>query len=65
MTEKEARKEIDKLFDEYNERADIIIKEAKANGTWPMGLDGDKKFFVELDNEIKARMKAVIDMIDE
>lgn len=65
MTEKEARKEIDKLFDERNERADIIIKEAKANGTWPMGLDTGKELFIELDNEIKARMKAVIDMIDE
>lgn len=65
MTEKEARKEIDKLFDERNERADIIIEEAEANGTLPMGLDTGKELFIELDNEIKARMKAVIDMIDE
>ena len=65
MTEEEAKKEINKLFREYNERALIIIKEAKANGTWPMGLDSGKEFFVELDKEIKARMKKVIDMIDE
>lgn len=64
MTEKEARKEIDKLSDEYIKRSDAILKKAKAEGK-VFGLDGDKELFADLKKEIKARMKAVIDMIDE
>ena len=65
MNRDEARKEILKIYAEYPKKSAKIIEEAKANGTWPMGLDGDKELFAELDRETKDRIQAVIDMIDE
>lgn len=65
MNREEATKEAMKIFDERNKKAREIVAEAKRNGTWRGGLDGDRKLFVELDNETKAKLKLLASLIDK
>lgn len=65
MTKQEALKEIEKLCEERNARADILAEEAKAKGIYEPGLDGNRELYVDLDKEIKSRMKKIYDMVDE
>lgn len=65
MNKIEAKNEILKVYAEYPQKSAKIIEEAKTKGTLPMGLDGDKRLFAELDKETKAKIQSIIAMIDE
>ena len=65
MNKQQASIEAKKIFREANEKADEIIKTAKQNGTWKMGLDSNKELFAELDKETKEKLKHLQSMIDE
>ncbi len=47
------------IFEESIKKEKAIIKEAKANGTWQMGLDSNRALFKELHEETKDKLKAL------
>lgn len=65
MNKNQALIEAKKIFHEANKKADEIIKLAKENGTWKMGLDANKELFVELNKETKEKLKLLQSKIDE
>lgn len=65
MTKEEAKIEFYKILDEQNEKKDIIIAEAKKNGTWLMGLDSNNYLFVDIENETKEKIRLLVNRIEE
>ena len=65
MTKEEAKIEFYKILDEQNEKKDIIIAEAKKNGTWLMGLDSNNYLFVDVENETKEKIRLLVNRIEE
>ncbi len=65
VTNDEAKKEIDKIFDDIIKKGDIIIKQAKQEGRWLPGLDSNRHLFDEIDAERDRRILEVIAQIDE
>ena len=65
MNKAQADIEAKKIFDERNRKAEEIIKNAKAEGTWQMGLDSNNGLFEDLDKETKEKLKVLASMIDE
>lgn len=63
MTREEARVKYESIIDERNEKADLIIQKAKAEGRWAMGLDSNKDLFKELDKETKERIRQLCEQI--
>ena len=48
MNKQEADIEARKIFQERNEKANEIIRQAKKDGIWQMGLDSNRELFEEL-----------------
>ncbi len=65
MNKKQADIEARKIFQEHNKKADEIVKKAKAEGTWKMGLDSNNGLFKDLDRETKEKIRLLKEMIDE
>lgn len=65
MNKQQADEEAKKIFQESNKKADEIMKKAKEDGTWKMGLDSNKDLFTELNKETKEKLKLLVSMIDE
>ena len=65
MTKEQAKIEFMKIIAESNKEADEIIREAKENGTWQMGLDSNNKLFTELDKRTIEKINLLKSMIDE
>lgn len=65
MNKAQADIEAKKIFEERNRKADEIMKKAKEDGTWQMGLDSNNGLFKELDKETKEKLKVLASMIDE
>ena len=65
ITREEAKKEAEKIFKEYNRKADEIILEAKEKGTWRMGLDSNRDLFKKLDEETKKKLRELKARIDD
>lgn len=65
MNKKQADAEAKKIFRERNKKADEIIRQAKKNGTWQMGLDSNNGLFADLDRETKEKLRILASMIDE
>ena len=65
MTKEEVKIEFYKILDEQNEKKDIIIAEAKKNGTWLMGLDSNNYLFVDVENETKEKIRLLVYRIEE
>ena len=49
MSREEANAELKKILDDRNQQAVKIVQEAKANGTWQMGLDSNNALFANVD----------------
>ena len=65
MTKEVEKLEFYKILDELNEKKDIIIAEAKKNGTWLMGLDSNNYLFVDVENETKEKIRLLVNQIEE
>ena len=65
MNKKQADLEARKIFQEHNKKADEIVKKAKAEGTWKMGLDSNNVLFKELDIETKEKLRQLKDKINK
>ena len=65
MNKKQADIEAHKIFQERNRKAEEIVKQAKKEGKWKMGLDSNKDLFADLDKETKKRLELLASMIDE
>lgn len=65
MNKQQADTEARKIFQERNRKADEIVKKAKEDGTWKMGLDSNNSLFEDLDRETKEKLKVLASMIDE
>ena len=65
MNKKQADIEAHKIFQERNRKAQEIVKQAKKEGKWKMGLDSNKDLFADLDKETKKRLELLASMIDE
>jgi len=65
MNKNQAYIEFKKIIHEYNEKADAIIAEAKTNGTWLPGLDGNRVLFREIDKEYKEKVALLSSMINK
>lgn len=65
MTEEQARKEADKIFDETIKKHHEAIEEAKRNGTWVSGLDANRALYEPIDREAKEKLSKLYESIDE
>ena len=65
MDKKQAYIEAMKIFQESGKKADEIMKKAKEEGAWEMGLDSNNSLFEELHKETKEKLKLLSPMIDE
>lgn len=65
MNKKQADIEASKIFQERNKKAEEIIKKAKKEGKWKMGLDSNKNLFADLDRETKEKLNLLASMVDE
>ncbi len=65
MNREQANKEAEKIFDEVSEKCDEIMREAKENGTWQMGLDSNNHLFKEVHEEARKKLEILHSMIDE
>jgi hypothetical protein len=65
MTQEEAFTEFEKLLKEdYNEKQ-VIIAEAKKNGTWMPELDTNRELFKEQNARFKKKVGAIIAKINQ
>lgn len=64
MTREEARIKYESILDEHNEKVDLIIQKAKAEGRWAMGLDSNRELFIELEKETKQKISQLCEQID-
>ena len=64
MTKEEAKIIYISILDKRNEKAEQIIRKAKAEGRWAMGLDSNKVLFSKLDEETKKEIKKLCEQID-
>lgn len=65
MNREQANKEAEKIFDEVSKKCDEIMREAKENGTWQMGLDSNNHLFKEVHEEARKKLGILHSMIDE
>ena len=65
MDKKQANIEAAKIIAAHNKRADEIMKEAKKNGTWLMGLDANKGLFKALEEETNQKLKLLASMVEK
>lgn len=65
MDKEQARKEAEKIFDEYSKKAIEIEQEAKKKGSWKMGLDSNKSLFAEITRERNEKLKLLASMVDK
>ncbi len=61
MTRDEMIKERDRLFREENEKIDALIKKAKKEGKWQMGLDSNKKLLKPVHDEYHKKAQELWD----
>lgn len=64
MTKLEADEIAKRIIMECNERADEIVREAKAKGIWKPGLDSNRALFEKLNEETKKRLEDLKKKID-
>lgn len=65
MTKEQAKKEALAIIEDYSKKCDLIVKEAKENGTWLMGLDSNNGLFKEAKKEAKEKLKALASKVDK
>ena len=65
MNKQQADIEARKIFQERNEKANEIIRQAKKDGIWQMELDSNQELFEELNRETKKKLEKLASMIDE
>ena len=65
MKKSEADKIFDELLRESWKKSEKIMEEAKANGTWKMGLDSNKDLFKEEEKRLKDEIKKLASMVDD
>ena len=65
MNKQQADIDARKIFQERNEKANEIIRQAKKDGIWQMGLDSNQELFKELNRETKKKLEKLASMIDE
>lgn len=65
MTREEANLEAKKIFQDWAKKTDEIMKKAKKDGVWKMGLDSNKGLFKEVNNEAKEKLRKLEAQIDE
>ena len=58
MTYEEANAEAKKIFEEWYKQKELIIENAKTNGTWiQYGLDSNNHLFKELNEEVRIKLE--------
>lgn len=65
MNKKQASIEAEKIFKEHNKKSDEIVKKAKENGEWQMGLDSNNHLFDDLNKETREKLEKLRLMIEE
>lgn len=65
MTKEEANIKAKEIFQEWLIQKDEIIKTARREGNWKMGLDANNDLFKELDQATKQKLNALKSMISE
>lgn len=65
MTKRQALEEIKKILDDYVKKSDKIIRNAKQNGIWLMGLDSNNGLFKQLQKECNEKIKQIVSMVDK
>ena len=48
--------EVEEVFAELEDKRQQIIKKAKAEGLWSMGLDSNKELFAEVEAEARKKL---------
>lgn len=65
MTRQEANEEAKKLAEWEMKERDRLWEEAEKAGKLPMGLDGDKRVFYDLNEKVKKRLAEINSQIEE
>ncbi|MFI3237588.1 MAG: hypothetical protein R3Y47_06095 [Lachnospiraceae bacterium] len=65
MTKEQAQEEFLKLLQQWKEEDNKVILEAKEQGTWIGGLDGDRKLFAETKKKYIEKIELLKSMVDE
>lgn len=65
MTKEKANEEYLKLLKEKFDKENEIVEKAKKDGTWKMGLDGNRDLFKVLDDEYKKKIEALKNSVDK
>lgn len=65
MTKEEANIKAKEIFQEWLIQKDEILKTARREGNWEMGLDVNNDLFKELDQATKQKLNALKSMISE
>lgn len=65
MNKEQADEEARKILQTSSEKVDDIIKKAKEDGNWKMGLDSNNSLFEDLHRETKEKLKVLASLIDE
>lgn len=65
MTREQIEQEYRKLMKERIEEGEKIMKQAKENGTWEPGLDGNHELFKDISDRYKKRIQELKDSLDE
>ncbi len=65
MNKIQADIEAEKIFDNVAKTKEEIMKKAKEDGIWKMGLDSNNDLFKKVDDEAKEKLKKLASMIDE
>lgn len=65
MTKEQAQEEYLKLLQQWNDEDDKIVLEAKEQGTWIGGLDGNRELFAETKKKYIEKIELLKSMVDE
>ena len=65
MTKEEANIKAKEFFQEWLIQKDEIIKTARREGNWEMGLDANNDLFKGLDQATKQKLNVLKSMINE
>lgn len=65
MNKEQAKIEYKKIIEDHIKQEEKIIKEAKKNGTWQMGLDSNRALFADLEKQTVEKIELLKSQIDK
>ena len=64
MTKEEGKRKLEELLNEKLSKKEILIKRLKSEGKWVEGLDTNRKYFKEINEEYDKKITELAAMVD-